>query len=57
MSGGAHVLYKEKHFGTGKGNAAKQADQEWYKQNRQLVDIKMTYTEAENEILKEWGMK
>ena len=40
-----------------KGKKLDKADQEWYKQNRHLVDIKQTYTEAENEILKEWGMK
>lgn len=40
-----------------KGKKLDKADQEWYKQNRHLVDIKQTYTEAENEVLKEWGMK
>ena len=40
-----------------KGKKLDKADQEWYKQNRHLVDIKQTYTESENEILKEWGMK
>ena len=40
-----------------KGKKLDKVDQEWYRQNRQLVDIKQTYTDAENEILKEWGMK
>ena len=40
-----------------KGKKLDKEDQEWYRQNRHLVDIKQTYTEAENEILKEWGMK
>lgn len=40
-----------------KGKKLDKADQEWYRQNRNLVDFKQTYTEAENEILKEWGMK
>ena len=40
-----------------KGKKLDKADQEWYRQNRHLVDIKQTYTEAKNEILKEWGMK
>lgn len=40
-----------------KGKKLDKADQEWYRQNRHLVDIKQTFTEAENEILKEWGIK
>lgn len=40
-----------------KGKKLDKTDQEWYRQNRHLVDIKQTYTEVENEILKEWGMK
>lgn len=40
-----------------KGKKLDKADQEWYRQNRHLVDIKQTYTEAENEILNEWCMK
>lgn len=40
-----------------KGKKLDKADQEWYMQNRHLVDIKQTFTEAENEILKEWGIK
>lgn len=40
-----------------KGKKLDKVDQEWYRQNRNLVDFKQTYTEAENEILKEWGMK
>lgn len=32
-------------------------EQEFYKRNRQKVDFKQTYTEAENEILKKWGCK
>lgn len=31
--------------------------QEWYKQNQNLVNIKQTYTESENETLREWGVK
>lgn len=40
-----------------KGKKLDKADQEWYRQNRHLVDIKQTFTETENEILKEWGIK
>lgn len=39
------------------GKKLEKAEQEWYRQNRQLVDFKQTYTETESEILKEWGMK
>ena len=38
------------------GKKLNKADQEWYRRNRNLVDFKQTYTEAENEILKEWGV-
>lgn len=39
------------------GKKLDKSDQDWYKQNRHLVDIKHTYTDAENDILKEWGIK
>lgn len=38
-----------------KGKKLDKIDQEWYKQNRHLVDFKTTYTEAEQDILKQWG--
>lgn len=31
------------------------AEQEFYRENRHIIDIKSTYTEAEQELLKEWG--
>lgn len=30
-------------------------DRKWYRENKKLVDFKVTYTEAENEIMKQWG--
>lgn len=32
------------------------ADREWYNKNRDLVDMKTNYTEAEEQLLKEWGV-
>ena len=32
------------------------ADREWYAKNRDLVDMKVTYTEAEEKLLAEWGV-
>lgn len=37
------------------GKRLDKQDQEWYRKNRKLVDIKTHYTEAEKELLKEWG--
>lgn len=39
-----------------KGKKLDKADQEWYKQNRHLVDFKQIYTETEKDILKNWGV-
>lgn len=39
-----------------RGKKLDKVDQEWYRQNRHLVDFKQTYTEAEQDILKEWGV-
>lgn len=39
-----------------KGKKLDKQDQEWYKQNRKLVDFKQNYTEYEKAILKEWGV-
>ena len=38
-----------------RGKPLDKADREWYQQNRKLVDLKTTYTEQENELLKQWG--
>ena len=38
-----------------RGRPLEKADQEWYRNNRQLVDFKRTYTGAEDEMVKSWG--
>lgn len=38
-----------------KGKKLDKSEQEWYRQNRELVDIKTTYTEKEMDLLKQWG--
>lgn len=37
-----------------KGKNLDKADQEWYRQNRHLVDFKVKYTEAEETELERW---
>lgn len=37
-----------------KGKPLDKSDREWYRQNRHLVDLKVSYTDAENELLKQW---
>lgn len=39
-----------------KGKKLDKAEQEWYKNNRKLVDLKQTLSESEKAILKEWGV-
>lgn len=39
-----------------RGKALDQYDQKWYREHRDLVDIKTKYTEAENKLLKQWGV-
>lgn len=39
-----------------KGKKLDKAEQEWYKNNRKLVDLKKSYSESEKAILKEWGV-
>lgn len=38
-----------------RGKALDKVDAEWYRQNRNLVDFRNEYTEAENDLLKQWG--
>lgn len=38
-----------------RGKKLDKADAEWYRKNRELVDFKTTYSEAEHDLLKEWG--
>ena len=39
------------------GRLKDKADREWYRENRELVDFKVVYTDAEKDILAEWGLK
>lgn len=39
-----------------RGKPLDKSDREWYQQNRELVDLKTTYTDQENELLKQWGV-
>lgn len=38
-----------------RGKPLDKHDQEWYRRNRHMVDMPSDYTEAENDILKQWG--
>lgn len=38
-----------------RGRKLDASDQEWYRRNRELVDLKTKYTSAEEELLKKWG--
>lgn len=38
-----------------RGKQLDKVEREWYEKNRHLVDLKVTYTKAEDELLKMWG--
>lgn len=38
-----------------RGKPLDKADREWYNRNRNIVDLKVTYTSAEEDLLKKWG--
>lgn len=38
-----------------RGKPLDKQDRAWYRQNRSLVDFKRKYTEADNDLLKEWS--
>lgn len=40
-----------------RGKALDKADQEFYRRNKDIVDIKTKYTREQNDLLKEWGIK
>lgn len=40
-----------------KGKPLDKFDKEWYRDHRDLVDLKRTYTEAEDALLAQWGIK
>lgn len=39
-----------------RGKKLDKEDARWYKEHRDIVDIKTHYTEAEKELLKQWGV-
>lgn len=39
-----------------KGQKLDKDDMKWYRENRELVDLKTHYSQAEQALLKEWGM-
>lgn len=39
-----------------RGKSLDKFDREWYNRNRKIVDFKTTFTESENELLKQWGV-
>lgn len=39
------------------GKPLDKQEKEWYRKNRNLVDFKQTFSESENEILKQWGVR
>lgn len=39
-----------------RGKSLDKQDREFYKRNRDIIDLKTTYTDAENEILAAWGI-
>ena len=38
-----------------RGKALDKTDQEWYRKNRSIVDLKTNYTSAEKELFRKWG--
>lgn len=38
-----------------RGRPLDKSDQEWYRKNKKLVDLKKKYTSEEEELLKKWG--
>lgn len=38
-----------------KGKSLDKADQEWYRQNRRLVDIRQEFTRDEKDMMQQWG--
>lgn len=49
----AQVIRIRDHLARGK--KLDRSDLEWYRKNRHLVDFKHKYTNADRELLKEWG--
>ena len=38
-----------------RGKPLDKSERVWYRQNRRLVDFKTTYTDAEEQLLKDWA--
>lgn len=38
-----------------RGKTLDKSDREWYRRNRELVDLKRKYTDTEEEMVKNWG--
>jgi len=38
-----------------RGKKLDKTDREWYRRNRELVDLRQRYTGEEEQLLKEWG--
>lgn len=39
-----------------RGKKLDKFDKEWYKEHRSMVDLKVTYSDAENDLFKQWGV-
>lgn len=50
----AHIVRVRDHLARGK--KLDKQDREWYMKNRDLVDFKNKYTDAEQEVFKAWGV-
>lgn len=40
-----------------RGKKLDKAEREWYRENRHLVDLKMRFTDKDNDIMAAWGIK
>ena len=40
-----------------RGKPMDKSDKAWYMQNRDLVDFKQQFTDADNDVLRDWGVK
>ena len=38
-----------------RGKKLDKTDRDWYRRNRELVDLRKKYTSEEQQLLKEWG--
>lgn len=40
-----------------RGKALDKQEKEFYRRNREMIDLKINYTQAENDVLAAWGLK